>query len=83
MIEKIDRGFAIAAIGVLLLLTGLAMPSTLTHYEEVCTKPAAGGGCWASGHHTVQVEENNDYKAPTLIGGFALSVVGVSLYRRV
>lgn len=68
--------FGLLFLGVLLLLGGLVMPGTTTVTETDCINPDYDV-CLDSEKVTVTSERTNEYKAPTLVGGAVLLVVGV------
>lgn len=74
--DKTDTTIIIG-LGALILLAGIAMPSTFEKQERFC---GADDICQYD-EEIVTYHEQNDFKAPTLVVGLALSGVGVFLYR--
>lgn len=77
MSTKRTLGGILLAIGLLLLLVGIAMPSTTTTTSQTCYDDPMGYGqeCIESTYET----STNKY--PTLFFGFVMSVVGGALVR--
>ncbi|WP_335999957.1 hypothetical protein [Halorientalis halophila] len=74
----ITQGTLIFLLGLVLLTTGLMLPDTVASTEGECVEPGSNpGNCKVGGYEEVTREEDNDFRAPIIVGGGILVIVGI------
>jgi len=67
------------ALGIVLAIGGFIMPSEYTTTEEECVEPAGEDACDWGGYERVEQQKESDFRAPIIVGGGILAVIGLVL----
>jgi len=73
-----ESALSLIVLGVIVFGVGLVMPAEYMTTEEKCVEPGIGeDNCKVGGYEMVEVQKDNDFRAPAIVGGGLLVVVGL------